>query len=346
MNSKERVEAAIRLEEPDRLPVDLHNFLVCAELMKMPYGDVFNSPELIAESHLKGISLFGHDMVLVEAGVATLAESCGCELEYPEDAAPCIKKPILGGKTPKEIKPILKNLDVPDPAKAKPLKTVIDAVRILLDKKGDELFIMGRADQGPFSLACELRGMNDFLLDLATEEDYIEDLLEYTSEVYYRYANALLQTGAHATSMGESVSGPSIVSPDIYRKYAMAAEKNVINRLHQKNYIVANHICGKVDAILADMVTTGADILELDHETNFELACREARGKTCLLGPVSPTTLSQGTPQDVKAETIKAIEIMKGNPGFILGPGCAMGGSTNIENIKMLVQTAREYGKN
>ena len=101
MNSKERVEAAIRLERPDRLPVDLHNFLVCAELMGKPYGDVFNSAELIAQSHLKGIAIFGHDMVLVEAGVATLAQSCGCELEYPKDAAPWIKKPLLAGKSPR-----------------------------------------------------------------------------------------------------------------------------------------------------------------------------------------------------------------------------------------------------
>lgn len=345
MNSQERVEAAIRLEEPDRLPIDLHNFLVCAELMEMPYGEVFNSPELIAKSHLKGISLFGHDMVLVEAGVATLAESCGCELEYPENAAPWIKKPLLGGKTPEEVKSILRNLDVPDPAKAKPLKTVIDAVRILLDNKGDELFIMGRADQGPFSLACELRGMNDFLLDVAVEEDYIDDLLEYTSEIYYTYASALMEAGAHATSMGESPAGPSVVSPQVYRKYAMVAEQNVINRLHENKYLISNHICGEVDAILPDMVATGADILELDHETNLELACSKAKGKTCLLGPISPMILNQGSPEDVRAETIKVIQIMKGNYGFILGPGCALGGSTKIENIKMLVETGRKHGK-
>ena len=93
------------------------------------------------------------------------------------------------------------------------------------------------------------------------------------------------------------------------------------------------------------MVSTGADILEIDHKTNLELACREANGRTCLLGPVSPTIIAQGSAQDVRAETIRAIETMKGNCGFILGPGCALGGSTKIENIKALVETGRQYGK-
>ena len=65
-----------------------------------------------------------------------------------------------------------RSLEIPDPQKCKSLRTVIDAVSILLDKKGEELFIMGRGDQGPFSLAAELRGMDNFLIDIATGEDY------------------------------------------------------------------------------------------------------------------------------------------------------------------------------
>ena len=52
--------------------------------MERPFEEVFNSSELIAESHLKGVSLFGHDMVLVEAGVATLAFSRNAENESDE----------------------------------------------------------------------------------------------------------------------------------------------------------------------------------------------------------------------------------------------------------------------
>jgi len=203
---------------------------------------------------------------------------------------------------------------------------------------------MGRADQGPFSLAAQLRGTDAFLIDIAMGEDYIDELLTFATEVYYNYARALLKTGSHATSMGESLAGPDVVSPEYYRNYGMKYEKEVINRLQKEGYIVSNHICGNVDTILDDMINTDARILEIDEKTDFKLASRKANGKTCLLGPVSPAILRTGIPNEIRKETIKAIEIIKNNPACILGPGCALGGDTPVENIKIFITTAREFG--
>ena len=345
MKPKERVLCALNFQKPDRVPIDLHNFLVCAELMGLPYDEVFSDPALIAESQIKGVEIFGHDMVLVEAGVATLAQSCGCEIEHSHFTAPWVKKPLFSENSSKEISNIVRNTEPPDPSKTNALKTIIDAVKILVDKKGDGLFIMGMADQGPFSLACQLRGIDKFLMDLALEEDYIPELLEFTSIAYFEFANALLEAGAHATSMGESIAGPDVVSPDYYRKYAYKYEKRVIEKLNRKGYIVSNHICGKVDEIITDMVATGADILEIDHKTNLAMAIKKSANKTCLLGPVNPVTFRNANLKQIRDETEQVIKTIKGNYGFIIGPGCALAGDTRIENIKTFVETVKELGK-
>ena len=344
MTSKERVFRAIRGEKTDLVPVDLHNFMVCARLTGRSFGDVFHDPALIAESQLKGAEIFGHDMLLVEAGVATLAESCGCQLEYPADTSPWVTRAVFADIPPAEVKNALAKAELPDPLKCGPLKILIDAVKILIEKKGDELFILGRADQGPFSLAAELRGINDFLLDLAMEADYIPDLLDFTSRAYYNYAKALIDAGAHGTSMGESVAGPDVVSPQFYKKYAWKYEKRVIEQLHEHDAIVSNHICGNADAIIDDMVETQADILEIDQKTNLEKACASAAGRCCILGVVNPATFRHGTAEQLIDETRKVAEIAKKNPRFILGPGCALSGDTSVEQIKLFVQTARKFG--
>ena len=43
MNSLERVAAAIGLHEPDRVPVDLHNFQMAALASGLPMSEVFRA---------------------------------------------------------------------------------------------------------------------------------------------------------------------------------------------------------------------------------------------------------------------------------------------------------------
>ena len=51
----------------------------------------------------------------------------------------------------------------------------LEATRILKEKIGDHVFIMGRADQGPFSIACLLRGTTQFMMDLIMEDKKLID---------------------------------------------------------------------------------------------------------------------------------------------------------------------------
>ena len=52
MNSIERVAAAIELREPDRVPVDLHNFQMAAHASGVPMSQIFRDGALLAEAML------------------------------------------------------------------------------------------------------------------------------------------------------------------------------------------------------------------------------------------------------------------------------------------------------
>ena len=88
MNPVERVGAAIGLREPDRVPVDLHNFLPAVRASGLPMSQVFRDGELLAEAMLGAWREFGHDMILLENGTACSAEACGVEVRYRDDTAP------------------------------------------------------------------------------------------------------------------------------------------------------------------------------------------------------------------------------------------------------------------
>ena len=191
MNPVERVGTAIGLREPDRVPVDLHNFQLAARASGLPLSQVFRDGELLAEAMLTAWREFGHDMILLENGTACNAEACGVQVRYRDEVAPVAGRPILDSLAK------VAELEVPDPYVTFPMSEILKATRILAREIGDRAWICARADQGPMDLAAQLRGISEFMMDLATgeEEDLIHALLDYARRVATRYAYALIECG-------------------------------------------------------------------------------------------------------------------------------------------------------
>lgn len=340
MNSIERVQAAIDLRSPDRVPVDLHNFQPAAKAMGGPLSEIFRNGELLAEAMLRAWREFGHDMILLENGTACNAQACGVKVVYRDNAAPAAHIPVL-----KRLEDV-DQLEVPDPYTAFPMCEIIKATRILSKEIGDKAWIVARADQGPMDLAAQLLGIQELMLTIALDEqpELIHKLLDFSRQVTTRYAFALIEAGGHSTSIGEPIAGPDLISPQHYRQYPFIHEKRMVDELKQAGIILANHICGNTIPIIADFIATGAQILEIDHKTDMQKAKAAARHKTCLLGPLNTSLLLQGTPQEVEDACREAIEIMAPDSGFILGPGCALDPNVPADNIHALIESAKKYG--
>lgn len=343
MNSIERTLRTLEHQLPDRVPVDLHNFLVTARMMGAEsYADFFRDGEAMAEGQIKAWRRFGHDVLLVENGTAALAEACGVQVQYRSDSAPVAKEPAIQSLDQVD------DLEIPDPYTHPLLSELLKATRIVVREIGDRAFIIGRADQGPFSLACEIRGMSHFLTDLALEEEpeQVHKLLDFCRRVAFRYALAQIEQGAHATSIGDSPSGPDLISPQFYKKYAYPYAKKLVADLKAQGVRLAYHICGNATPIMGDMVNTGATIIEIDQKADMR-ACKEAaRGKATLLGPIDPSgVMANGTPESVTEKCLEALEILAPGGGFILGPGCALPATTPDENMDALIESAKTLGR-
>ncbi len=339
MTSVERCLAAIELREPDRVPVDLHNFQLAAYATGMDMAKVFQDGELLAQAMLEAWRAFGHDMILLENGTACNAQACGMEVRYREESAPAVH-----GRLVTELADVA-NLEVPDPETTFPMNEIIKATRILKRELGDRVWICGRADQGPMDLAAQLRGISDLLMDIAAgeEEELIHALLDYARRVATRYAYALMDAGAHSTSIGEPVGGPDMIAPEYYRRYAFPHEKRMVDELRADGIILHNHICGNTIPIIDDFIATGAQVLEIDHKTDAVEAKRHGRGRTCFLGNIDTSLLASGTTQEVEVACKAAVEAFAPGSGFILGPGCAMSAETPAENIHALVESAKRF---
>jgi uroporphyrinogen decarboxylase len=346
MNSVERTLAVLHFQKPDRVPVDLANFQPAAAAMGLPLHEVFRDGELLAESQLRAWREFGHDVIVLESGTASTAEACGVEVIYRDDAAPAATTPVLARLEDVET------LELRDPWTTFPLSEILKATQIVAREIGDQAFLMGRGDQGPFSLALMLRGYEQLLLDIALNEqpELIARLLDYSRKMATRFAMAQLEAGARITSIGESPSGPDVLSPRHYRRWAFPTQRAMIEEFLVEGKLISHHICGNVERILPEFVATGAQILEIDHKTNLTLARAAAWQQCTILGPIDTGLLAFGTPDEVDVACREAIATMRADEpyltGFILGPGCALPAETPADNIHALVAAAIRYGRN
>jgi uroporphyrinogen decarboxylase len=342
MTSLERCLATIRLEPHDRVPVDLHNFMMTVVDIDLPTAKLYQDGQLLGEAQVATWKRFGHDMLLVENGTAALAEACGCQVSYLPGSAPLIEHAALSNLSE------VANLRKPDPWNSPLCKAVLDATRYVLAKIGDRACVMGRADQGPFDLACMIAGPQTLMTEMAVGEcdDQIFELLEYTSDAYILYAQLFKELGCPGTSVGEALCSPDVISPAMYEKYCLPYGKKVVNALQSDEFFLAYHTCGNTTRIIDRMTQTGAKILEFDYKCNMSAAKKATARRTTLLGPIDPSgVLHRGSVNEVEAACREAIDVLAPGGGFILGPGCALPGTTPPANIDKLIECARVYGK-
>lgn len=336
MNGCQRIKAALEGRFPDARPVMLHNFMMAAREAGCTMAQYREDPRKIAACFLQAIETYRYDGIVVDIDTATLAGAVGVPVTFPEDQpARAHGQSLSRLEDAKRLAPV----DIGD---YRYVQHWLEAVRILKDHFGDEICIRGNCDQAPFSLASMMRTPELWMMDLLTDEDNAFILLEYCTDVTCQFIRLMAQTGCHMLSNGDSPAGPELISPQMYRRFALPYERRVVDEAHKLGLPYALHICGKTDAILGDMLETGADCLELDYKTDVGKVFSLLKDRACLIGNIDPSdVLAHGTTADVVRETKRILDTYSSSPRLILNAGCAIPAETPRENLKALIATAR-----
>ena len=148
------------------------------------------------------------------------------------------------------------------------------------------------------------------------------------------------------TGMGDSIAGPDVCSPALYRRSAWPYERRVVEALVADGARIGLHICGDATAIIGDMVGTGSQLLAVDYKVDRAAAKAATRGSTALIGTVDPSgVMARGTPDEVRAAARSDLDLLAAGGGFILAPGCALPYDTPEANMRALVETAQTDGR-
>jgi uroporphyrinogen decarboxylase len=342
MNSLERVRRACRHESTDRVPVGSFAGFCAARLTGVSLRRYVTDGQAIADAQVALQHAVGHDIVVTAADTYYLAQGFGLEVEFHDDALPTAKRPLLT-----ELSDV-DQLRVPDPQCDGRMPVYLDAVRLLSAALGDRVAIRGTGT-GPFSIAAYLFGMQRFLMLLAEietrdaapdDERRVHQLLSMAADASAAFLKAQLEAGAHILYLGDSLASADVISPAMYRRFAMPYHQRIFAEVNGRGAFTLLHICGDNTPMLDALAETGANILEIDHKMDLGLCKQRVGDRVCLIGNLDPVQIIlHGSTEDVRHESRRCIEQAGQGGGFILGTGCFVPYDSPLENLRAMVET-------
>jgi len=339
MNGYQRINAVLQGEWPDIRPVMLHNFMPAAREAGLTQQEYRDSAENIAKTHIQAAEKYDLDGVFIDVDTATTAAAVGVPTDYPKDEpARCHEGalPDLEG---------LDDLPAPDLANNERVQIWVEACRLVKQHFGDEKFVRGNCDQLPFSLASMLRTPQDWMMDLIdpSKEEQVFALLDYGFTACKQFVELMVETGVDMISHGDSPSGPEMISPSMYNKYALPYQKQMAEFVQSKNARYLLHICGKTEPILEAMLETGADAFDIDYKTDVTAIYNTMGDKATLSGNLDPSgVLTLGTPELVAETTRELLDVYKDSPRLIVCSGCALPNTAPEANLRAMIDVVRE----
>ncbi len=358
MTAKERVITALSHEEPDRVPVTasftpefakrLREYLGLPPESINPHGGIVHDLE-----EALGLDIIQYSVGIANSYYASLEDTYICEwgitwrqVEY--------ETPFGKGKYteiaqhPLALDESISTYVPPDPHQ----EELYAPLRGVLDQYGKEYFILGVTVCTIFEGAWYLRGLTQLLVDMVTDEEKANAVLDIPFRFHFEAAKRLVAMGVDGIWLGDDVGTQRgmLISPDLWRKYLkprMAIICSELKRLNP-NIFIAYHSDGNIEPIIDDLVEIGIDVLNpVQPKAMNPVALKKRYGsKLSFWGTIDEQeTLPFGTPETVRREVQERIQSLAPGGGFIIAPTHHVQLDTPLENFFAFLEAAKTYGR-
>ena len=338
MTGKERILSAIRMTEPDRVPVFPLAHYFSAVPGRMSIRTYATRADKMAAALIAAVERFGWDGVHPGCDVSVEGEAMGSLLSFPEEAPPHMVRPVLSDLAD------FRNLRKPNPLKDGRMPVVVRATEICAREIGGETCV-GPCLMGPFNCASQLRGVEDLMMDTIERPEFVGALLDFCTDVLIDYGKALMDAGADVLILGEALCSPGMISPRHYARTIVPRQQRMVRALgeHNRDCPLIMHICGDITAILPTVIETGVHAADLDWQVDMARAKEVCDGRMAMRGNLNPSAvLLLGTPDQVYSKSVEVIRAAGAGGGLILGSGCDVAPATPFENLDAMMRAASD----
>lgn len=364
VTGRERVMAAVRREEPDRIPVDYwavdevtsrllsHFALTEKETLLRELG--VDTRYVMGPSYL-GQQMKVHDDGIVEDHWGVLRRPMtvqgmdrtgrGWTWTYkhvhrsPLEAATTVREIEQYGRWPSADQWNYDGVKAECEAAAASGCAVING--------GDRL---DRTAQ--LKPAMYLRGTEQFMSDLVLEPAIAECILEHISEYYLAYNERVFQAARGTIDiffMGDDMGTQTStwVSPRMYRKFFKERFRKYNDLAHRYGLKTMYHTCGNVTKLIPDFIDCGLDVLQSLQPAAMDIMFvkREYGRDLAFQGGVDiQEVMPKGTPETIAEHVSERAGILGAGGGYIFGTAHNLLPDVPTENAVALFEAYRKFG--
>ncbi|MFB0563412.1 MAG: uroporphyrinogen decarboxylase family protein [Candidatus Lokiarchaeia archaeon] len=383
LSHRERVETALNHEEPDRVPIEFGgpNSTIYEAPFYWPIKQNYGYSALVKflglevpEPPLIGTNCVGYvdDRVLDRFGVdfipfwmraprgedrmlddGTVLIAWGLKAKMVGYYWEIFDGPLRSKKiTFKDID----NLQAPDPEDPVILETVRKDVKELRKKTDRAIIGCPTMAENIFHQYSYLRGFSEMLLDMKKNPEIFRYLADTILDVHGSILESFFSECGDYIDFAElgddlGTQQAPFVSPEEYKKFMKPYHKGLIDRVKSvTDAKIYFHSCGAIFPIIKHLIDIGVEVLNpiqpLAKGMDAESLKKTYGDRITFCGGIDDQhLLPNGTPEEVKAEVKRVIEILGKNGGYILAPSHNLQGDVPPQNIVAMLDAALKYGK-
>lgn len=204
--------------------------------------------------------------------------------------------------------------------------------------------------KGTFEQAWALRGLEQFLMDLACNREFVEALLDKVLDIQKKMYGPFLEALGPNLDMvcfTDDMGGQNelMISPQMYKEIVKPRHMEMVKFIREKTQgaLVAFHCCGSVVKILPDMIDLGVEVLNPVQVTaagmDIEFLKNTYGDKLSFWGGIdTQKMLPFGKPEEVREAVKTTCEVLGKGGGYLLAPCHCIQAKTPVENILALFE--------
>lgn len=203
-----------------------------------------------------------------------------------------------------------------------------------------------------FEKAWRIRGMEALMMDFAEHPALVERLMDRIAERTGYLARRYAGLGVDVIQFGDDIASQQgmMMSLRHWRKYIKPRMAAIIAGVKAANpdTLAFYHSDGNISAVIPELIEIGVDVLNPIQPECLDAATLKRRygDRLSFWGGIGvQTVMPFGTPDDVRAEVKRLIDVAGQGGGLVVAPAHLIERDIPWENVMAFVEAVREYGR-
>lgn len=218
--------------------------------------------------------------------------------------------------------------------------------KVLMETE-DDTFKFGCISFSMFERAWTLRGMQNLLIDMVDQPEFVDELLDAITDYNLKIIDIALEYDIDGFHFGDDWGQQKglITGPSYWKRFIKPRVEKMYNRVKSKGKIVSQHSCGDISEIFPNLIEIGLDIYQTFQPEIYDIRKikNEYGSYLTFWGGISTQKLLPfAAPDEVKRVVIETIQVMGKGGGYIASPTHGLPGDIPPENVVALIEVLQK----